>query len=48
MVVLRIKYNHETSKLVFQNTSNVPMDSMVFIFYSDEFVVDVDTGIVTK
>jgi hypothetical protein len=31
-----------------QNNSNVPMDLMVFIFYFDESVIDVETGIVTK
>ena len=32
----------------FQNNSSVPMDLMVFIFYSDELVIDAETGIVTK
>ena len=32
----------------FQNNSNVRMDLMVFIFYSDELLIDVETGIVTK
>lgn len=32
----------------FNNNSNVPIDVLVFIFYSDEFVVDVETGIITN
>ena len=32
----------------FNNNGEVPIDAMVFIFYSDEFVVDVETGIITK
>jgi hypothetical protein len=32
----------------FNNNSLVPIDVMVFIFYSDEFVIDVETGIITK
>jgi hypothetical protein len=32
----------------FNNNSNVPIDVMVFIFYSDEFVIDVETGIIQK
>ena len=32
----------------FNNNSNVPIDIMVFIFYSDEFVINVETGIITK
>jgi len=32
----------------FNNNSEVPIDVMVFIFYSDEFVVDVETGLITK
>jgi hypothetical protein len=31
-----------------QNNSNVPMDLIVFIFYSDELELDVETGIVPK
>ena len=30
----------------FNNNSNVPIDWLVFIFYSDEFVVNVETGII--
>jgi hypothetical protein len=32
----------------FNNNSSVPIDVMVFIFYSDELVVDVETGIIKK
>ena len=32
----------------FNNNGEVAIDAMVFIFYSDEFVVDVETGIITK
>jgi len=32
----------------FNNNSNLAIDIMVFIFYSDEFVIDVETGIIDK
>jgi hypothetical protein len=32
----------------FNNNSVVPIDCLVFIFYSDEFVVNVETGIIDK
>ena len=32
----------------FNNNSNVAIDVLVFIFYSDQMVIDVETGIVTK
>jgi hypothetical protein len=32
----------------FNNNSNVAIDVMVFIFYSDNFIIDVESGIVTK
>jgi len=32
----------------FNNNSAVPIDCLVFIFYSDEFVVNVETGIIDK
>ena len=32
----------------FLNNSNVPIDCLVFIFYSDEFVINVETGIIEK
>jgi hypothetical protein len=32
----------------FNNNSNVPIDCLVFIFYSDEFVINVETGVIDK
>ena len=32
----------------FTNNFQVPIDILVFIFYSDEFVVDIETGIIRK
>jgi hypothetical protein len=32
----------------FQNNSNVPIEVMIFIYYSDEISVDVKTGLVTR
>ena len=32
----------------FTNTSNVPIEVMLFIFYSDEISIDVKTGLVTR
>ena len=32
----------------FNNNSNAAIDLIVFIFYSDQLVIDVETGIVTK
>ena len=32
----------------FTNNSNVPIEVMVCIFYSDEIVIDVKTGLVTR
>ena len=32
----------------FTNNSNVAIDILVYIFYSDQLVIDVETGIVTK
>ena len=32
----------------FNNNSNVPIEIMVFIFYSDEVTMDVTTGLVTR
>jgi len=31
-----------------QNNSNVVMDVMGFIFYTDKIVIDVETGLVTN
>jgi hypothetical protein len=30
------------------NNSNVPIDVIIFTFYSDQLTIDVETGIVTK
>ena len=30
------------------NSKNVATDAMIFIFYSDELVIDVETGIIPK
>jgi hypothetical protein len=32
----------------FTNNSNVPIDVIIFTFYSDQLTTDVETGIVTK
>jgi hypothetical protein len=32
----------------FNNNSNVAFDVIIFIFYSDQLVIDVETGIVTE
>jgi hypothetical protein len=32
----------------FQNNSNVPIEVMIFIFYSDKITLDVKTGLVTR
>ncbi len=32
----------------FSNNSNVPIDVIIFKFYSDQLTIDVETGIVTK
>ena len=32
----------------FTNNSNVPIDVLIFTFYSDQIVIDVETGSVTK
>ena len=32
----------------FNNNSNVAIDVLIFTFYSDQLVIDVGTGIVTK
>lgn len=34
--------------VTFNNNSNVAIDVLIFIFYSDELTIDVETGIVTK
>jgi hypothetical protein len=32
----------------FTNNSNVPIDVIIFTFYSDQLTIDVETGIVTN
>jgi hypothetical protein len=32
----------------FNNNSNVPIDVIIFTFYSNQLTIDVETGIVTK
>ena len=32
----------------FTNNSNVPIDLLIFTFYSDQLVIDIETGIVNK
>ena len=32
----------------FNNNSNVPIDVIIFTFYSDQLVIDVETGILTQ
>jgi hypothetical protein len=35
-------------KVSFNNNSNVAIDVIIFTFYSDQLLIDVETGIVTK
>ncbi len=42
------KLQPRNTDVSFQNNSNIAMDLMVFIFYLNESVIDVETGIVTK
>ena len=42
------KINPKNRSVSFNNNSNVPIDCLIFIFYSDEFTIDCQTGIVTK
>ena len=41
-------YNQEIYKkcVSFRNDSNVAIDILIFTFYSDQLVIDVETGIV--
>jgi hypothetical protein len=55
MVVCKCRKGNITDKLQprninisFINNSNVAIDILVFMFYSDQLVKDVETGIVTK
>jgi hypothetical protein len=42
------KLNGRNINVSFTNNSNVPIEVMVFIFYSDEIAFDVKTGLVTR
>jgi hypothetical protein len=42
------KLNGSNINVSFTNNSNVPIEVMVFIFYSDEIATDVKTGLVTR
>jgi hypothetical protein len=42
------KLNGRNVNVSFTNNSNVPIEVMVFTFYSDEVAIDVKTGLVTR
>ena len=42
------KLNGRNINVSFTNNSNVPVEIMVFILYSDEIAIDVKTGLVTR
>lgn len=42
------KLQRRSMNISFNNNSNVAIDLLVFIFYTDQLVTDVETGIVTK
>ena len=42
------KLNGRNINVSFINNSNVPIEAMIFIFYSDEIALDVTTGLVTR
>ena len=42
------KLNGRNINVSFTNNSNEPVEVMVFIFYSDEITIDVQTGLVTR
>ncbi len=48
MAILRISYNLVILTFHFTNNSNVPIDIIIFTFYSDQLTIDVETGIVTN
>ena len=50
---VNVERSNEADKLAarninisFSNTSNVPIDVMVFVFYTQELTIDSDTGII--
>jgi hypothetical protein len=50
--ILNVTYENfvrpKNINMSFNNNSNVAIDILVFLFYSDQLVIDVETGIVTK
>ena len=42
------KLNGRNFNVSFTNNSNVPIEVMIFMFYSDEIAIDVKTGLVTR
>jgi hypothetical protein len=42
------KYNQRNINVSFTNNSNVVIDILIFTFYSDQLVIDIETGIVNK
>jgi hypothetical protein len=42
------KLQPRNSNVSFTNNSNVPIDEIIFTFYSDQLTIDIETGIVTK
>ena len=41
------KLNSRNINVSFTNNSNVPVEGMIFILYSDEITIDVEAGFVT-
>ena len=39
------KFQPKNINVSFTNNSNVPIDLLIFSFYSDQLVIDVETGI---
>ena len=42
------KLNGRNINVSFTNNFNVPLEVMIFIFYSNEIAIDVKTGLVTR
>jgi hypothetical protein len=42
------KLNGRNIYVSFTNNSNIPVEIIIFIFYSDEITIDVKTGLVTR
>ena len=42
------KFQPRNINVSFTNNSNVPIDLLIFSFYSDQLVIDVETGIVNR